>query len=218
MLRLRQIALVATDLASAEAEVTSALGVRLCFRDPGVGVFGLHNALFPVGDQFLEVVSPTREGTTAGRQLAKRGGDGGYMVLVQTDDLAGFRQRFADPGVRVAYEAGDVIFREDARDDAFFVLLDGLVQLSRGGLPLADLSAGAHFGEMAMVDKAPRSATATALVGSRALVIQRARFYELLRAEPVMAVKLTWSFIQVLNTRLRMTSRELIARPSPLPA
>ncbi|MCB9544605.1 MAG: Stp1/IreP family PP2C-type Ser/Thr phosphatase [Myxococcales bacterium] len=111
----------------------------------------------------------------------------------------------------VTYEAGEVIFREDTRDDAFFVLLDGLVQLSRGGLPLADLSAGAHFGEMAMVDKAPRSATATALVAARALVIQRARFYELLRAEPVMAVKLTWSFIQVLNTRLRMTSRELLA-------
>ncbi|MDA3040669.1 MAG: VOC family protein [Actinomycetota bacterium] len=107
MLRLRQIALVATDLASAEDEVTAALGVRRCFRDPGVGVFGLHNALFPVGDQFLEIVSPTQEGTTAGRQLVKRGGDGGYMVLVQTDDLVGCRRRFADLGIRVVYEAVD---------------------------------------------------------------------------------------------------------------
>lgn len=107
MLRLRQIALVAADLAAAEAEVTSVLGVSLCFRDPGVGVFGLHNALFPIGDQFLEIVSPTQEGTTAARQLAKRGGDGGYMVLVQTDDLAGFRDRFTLLGVRVVFEAAD---------------------------------------------------------------------------------------------------------------
>ncbi len=107
MLRLRQIALVATDLAAAEADVMSALGVRRCFRDPGVGVFGLHNALFPVGDQFLEIISPVQEGTTAGRQLVKRGGDGGYMVLVQTDDLVGFRQRLAELGVRVVYEAID---------------------------------------------------------------------------------------------------------------
>ena len=105
MLRLRQIALVASDLAAAEAEVTAALDVERCFRDPGVGVFGLHNALFPIGDQFLEIVSPTRDGTTAGRQLAKRGGDGGYMVLVQTDDLASFRRRFAEMGVRVVHEA-----------------------------------------------------------------------------------------------------------------
>ncbi len=107
MLRLRQIALVAEDLPAAEAQVAAALGVSRCFRDPGVGAFGLHNALFPVGDQFLEIVSPTQEGTTAGRQLAKRGGDGGYMVLAQTDDLAGFRERFAQLGVRVVYEAED---------------------------------------------------------------------------------------------------------------
>ncbi len=107
MLRLRQIALVAADLADAESQVEEALGVELCFRDPGVGVFGLHNALFPIGDQFLEIVSPLREGTTAGRLLQKRSGDGGYMVLVQTDDLDGFRARFAALGVRVVYEAVD---------------------------------------------------------------------------------------------------------------
>ena len=107
MLRLRQIALVAADLAAAEAQVASNLGVELCFRDPGVGVFGLHNALFPVGDQFLEIVSPMRPGTTAGRLLDKRGGDGGYMVLFQTDDLVGFQERFARLGVRVVYEARD---------------------------------------------------------------------------------------------------------------
>lgn len=105
MLRLRQVALVAADLASTESELGNALGLDLCFRDPGVGEFGLHNALFCVGDRFLEIVSPTEPGTTAGRLLERRNGDGGYMVILQTDDLDSFRQRFAEQNVRVVFEA-----------------------------------------------------------------------------------------------------------------
>lgn len=105
-LRLRQIALVATDLAGAERQITDRLGVELCFRDPGVGEFGLHNALFPIGEQLLEVVSPTRDGTTAGRFLERRGGDGGYMVILQTDEpLDDVRRRFADADARIVFEA-----------------------------------------------------------------------------------------------------------------
>jgi hypothetical protein len=107
MLRLRQVAVVGADLAAAEAQVANTLGLSRCFQDPGVGAFGLHNALFPIGDQFLEIVSPTTGGTTAGRLLEKRGGDGGYMVLFQTDDLDGFRRRFDALGVRVVHEAID---------------------------------------------------------------------------------------------------------------
>lgn len=105
MLRLRQIAFAATDLTAAEAALTSALGVPLCYRDPGVGVFGLHNALFAVGDQFLEIVSPTAPNTTAGRLLDKRGGDCGYMALFQTSDLAAAQSRVTQAGVRIVFEA-----------------------------------------------------------------------------------------------------------------
>ncbi len=106
--RLRQIALVAGDLAAAEAAITSTLGVELCFRDPNVGVFGLVNALFPVGDQLLEVVSPERDGTTAGRLLERRGGDGGYMVIVQAEnraELERLRSRLPDLGIRVVWQS-----------------------------------------------------------------------------------------------------------------
>jgi hypothetical protein len=57
-----------------------------------------------IGDQFLEVVSPIQEGTTAGRFLDKRGGDGGYMVIFQTADLAGDRARLGRLGVRIVWE------------------------------------------------------------------------------------------------------------------
>ena len=101
-MRLRQIALVGQDLEAARAEITDVLGLGAAYADPGVGKYGLHNAVWPVGDTFLEVVSPTREGTTAGRLLEKRQGDGGYMVILQTDDLAGARARVAEQGVRIA--------------------------------------------------------------------------------------------------------------------
>jgi catechol 2,3-dioxygenase-like lactoylglutathione lyase family enzyme len=104
-IRLRQIVMVAADLDAAERRVESELGVELCFRDPGVAAFGLRNALFPIGDKLLEIVSPTREGTTAGRLLDKRGGDGGYMVILEVEDLGPLRERFDSVGVRMVYEA-----------------------------------------------------------------------------------------------------------------
>jgi hypothetical protein len=103
MIRLRQIALVAADLHGAVDQLCEALGAEICFVDPGVGEFGLHNALLLVGDQFIEVVSPTGPGTTAGRLLEKRGGDGGYMVLYEVDDLDARMSALTDAGVRIVW-------------------------------------------------------------------------------------------------------------------
>lgn len=100
-MRLRQIALVGADLDAARAEIAEVLGLRGDYADPGVGKYGLSNAVWPVGDTFLEVVSPRQPGTTAGRLIDKRGGDGGYMVILQCDDLAAARARVAAQGVRV---------------------------------------------------------------------------------------------------------------------
>lgn len=104
-MRLRQIVMVAADLGAAEQRIIDELGVELCHRDPGVATFGLENALFPIGDAFLEVVSPTRPGTAAGRLLDKRGGDGGYMVILEVDDLEPIRARAGINDIRIVYEA-----------------------------------------------------------------------------------------------------------------
>lgn len=104
--RLRQVALVAADLDPTVSMLCGAFDLSVCFKDPGVGEFGLHNALMRVGDDFLEVVSPTRAGTTAGRQLERRGGDGGYMVIVQAEsfeELTRLRERLGELGVRVVW-------------------------------------------------------------------------------------------------------------------
>jgi catechol 2,3-dioxygenase-like lactoylglutathione lyase family enzyme len=104
-MRLRQIVLATADLAATEDRIVDELGLELCYRDPGVATFGLRNAFFPVGDKLLEVVSPVEEGTAAGRLLAKRGGDTGYMVMLQVDDLDAVRERIAQAGVRIVFEA-----------------------------------------------------------------------------------------------------------------
>jgi len=100
----RQVALVARALDSVVADLRAVLGLGEFFRDPGVGEFGLHNAVMAVGTTYLEVVSPVREGTTAGRFLDRRGGDGGYMVILQTAHLDADRRRLAALGVRVVWE------------------------------------------------------------------------------------------------------------------
>ena len=104
MLRLRQIALVAAQLDPVVDELRSQLGIEVAFRDPSVATFGLHNAVMPVGNQFVEVVSPTREGTAAGRYLDRRQGDGGYMVILQADEHPARRQRIVEMGIRRVLE------------------------------------------------------------------------------------------------------------------
>jgi catechol 2,3-dioxygenase-like lactoylglutathione lyase family enzyme len=100
-MRLRQVALVAADLDAVSADITAILGLGEAYADPGVGKYGLRNQVWPIGDTFLEVVSPMREGTTAGRLISKRHGDGGYMAIFQTEDIAAARARVVAQGVRI---------------------------------------------------------------------------------------------------------------------
>ena len=102
-IRLRQIALVARELRPVIDDLSAVLGTEPCYVDPGVGVFGLENTLVPIGNQFMEVVAPIKEGTAGGRYLERRGGDGGYMVICQTNDHAAVRAQVEKLGVRVAW-------------------------------------------------------------------------------------------------------------------
>jgi len=101
--RLRQAVLVARELGPVSEHLRSELGLGEPFADPGVGAFGLHNAVYAIGDTFLEVVSPTRPDTTAGRYLDRRG-DGGYMVILQLSDLDAARERAAAMGIRTVWQ------------------------------------------------------------------------------------------------------------------
>jgi len=103
-IRLRQIAVVTEDLRKTALDIGTVLGVEACFTDPGVKQFGLKNMLWPIGTQFLEVVTPIEDGTAGGRYRERRGGDSGYMFITQVDDVARRRERAAELGIRIAFE------------------------------------------------------------------------------------------------------------------
>ena len=113
-IRLRQIALVAEKLEPVVNDLKAILGLEVCFVDPAVGHFGLENSLFPIGNNFLEVVAPIKDNTAAGRYLKRRNGDGGYMVICQCDthetQLAR-KARAAELGVRIVFEHEEDGFR-----------------------------------------------------------------------------------------------------------
>jgi hypothetical protein len=102
--RLRQAVLVAGELEPAVLSLMTELGLEEPFRDPGVGGFGLVNAVFALGDCFLEVVCPTTSDAPAARYLRRRGGDGGYMVMFDLEDLAGARERAQQARVRAVWQ------------------------------------------------------------------------------------------------------------------
>jgi serine/threonine protein phosphatase PrpC len=109
----------------------------------------------------------------------------------------------------VDFNVGDEILHEGAPGDDMFILLKGKVRLHKDGALVTYLGPGAHLGEMALVDKQPRSVSAAADDRTRALVLRRQDFNDIIRNEPRLSVKLLWSFVQVLAQRLRKTTADL---------
>ena len=102
--RLRQAVVAAVDLAATSAALEKHLGVHDPFHDAGVGHFGLANAVFTLGDTFIEVVSPTQDDTAAGRQISRAGGDCGYMCMFELADEGATRDRVAAAGARLVHD------------------------------------------------------------------------------------------------------------------
>lgn len=109
----------------------------------------------------------------------------------------------------VTVERGEVVVREGEPGDSFFTIVTGNFMVKRGGTLVTNLRAGAHFGEMALFNNRPRTATIEAVERSTILVMDRASANDLVTKEPALGVKLLWSFAQVLATRLDETSVQL---------
>src|SRR5690606_29046901 len=78
------------------------------------------------------------------------------------------------------FSPGDAVIREGEPGDAMYVVLSGRVRLHKGDVTVAELDKGQHFGEMAPVDRTPRSLTATAIDDARLLLIRRKDFYAII--------------------------------------
>lgn len=102
-MRIRQVAVAASDLEKTDNTFRRLLGCDESYADPEIIYFGLDNRLYTLGDCFLEVVSPVKPNTAAGRFIDRRGGDGGYMIIVQVENLAQEQSRLADTSIRTVF-------------------------------------------------------------------------------------------------------------------
>ncbi len=109
------------------------------------------------------------------------------------------------------FAPGQVIFSAGDTGDGFYIVLSGRVQISAVVGPqesrvLATIGAGDFFGEMAVIDDAPRSATATAEVYTRTMFVERQRLLSLLRRRPTLAL----SIIREFSARMRNLNQKYV--------
>ncbi len=113
------------------------------------------------------------------------------------------------------YPSGEVIFREEDPGGALYIVIEGVVRISKfvpgaGEEAMAFLEKGEYFGEMALIDDHPRSATAIAHTGCRLLRIGKGDFRDFLSSDYEIACRVLQDFCRVLSRRLRETSDRLV--------
>ena len=102
-----------------------------------------------------------------------------------------------------SFKAGEVIFKEGDEAHQLFVIKSGAVNILSGNRKLAELSTNEIFGEMALIDDAPRSATAVAKTDVELVPISEKQFLFLVSQTSYFALNV----MRVLARRLRATSK-----------
>ena len=106
------------------------------------------------------------------------------------------------------YVAGETIFLEGEPGKALFVVLDGKVSICRAGQGaehrLATLGPGAYFGELALIDDLPRSATARADEPSALLILYKSHFDDLIEGHSTIAIRVMGNLLKALAGYVRM--------------
>ncbi len=112
-------------------------------------------------------------------------------------------KRLADQGKRRTYGSGEVIVHEDAPASALYIIVSGRVRVDRvsaeGGEPLTYLTPGDFFGELALIEDHPRSATVTAVDPTECVLYVAWEFTALLKENPAVAVPIMYALIERLH-------------------
>lgn len=109
---------------------------------------------------------------------------------------------------QILVRAGEIIFEEGQAGDSLYVVLGGQVLISIGGRVIDRLDPGSIFGEMALIDESPRSASASAAVDSKLLQVNASRFTQLIQDQPDFALEV----MSIMSTRLRRMIEEEVNR------
>ncbi len=99
----------------------------------------------------------------------------------------------------LSFAKGAVIFNEGEPGDCMFFVIEGTISVQIGGAQISSVESGEVFGEMALIDHAPRSATAVAATDCRLAAINEQRFLRLVGLTPMFALHV----MQVITHRLR---------------
>lgn len=120
-----------------------------------------------------------------------------------------------------AYEAqrGQIIFYEGAKADYMGLIVTGLVRISKTGAdnqvkPLAILKPSQTFGELSLIDGAPRSGLAEALTTTQFVITTKRQLLDMAEQEPAIAFRLLWKISETISKRLRHTSFKLLDIPA----
>ncbi len=141
-----------------------------------------------------------------------------FDLLKKTDLFKGLSKeelgKITGISAKETFEPGKEIFADGDKGEKFYLILDGKVRISKkiqgvGEEALAILEKGHYFGEMSLIDSAPRSAYAIANTAVDLMVIDKDDFGKLLEVDKDLAYKLLWSFVRTLSARLRETNEKI---------
>ena len=136
------------------------------------------------------------------------GSDGKLELLRRVPLLQGLGRREIEEVGQLVEEVdvreGKVLTRQGESGEEFFVIVDGSVAIERDGTRIRTLGPGDFFGEIALVDGGPRTATATAETASKVLVLAHREFHSLLGRHP----KIQTVVLQSLAQRVRNVDPE----------
>ncbi len=103
------------------------------------------------------------------------------------------------------FQPGQIIVTQGTPGQAFYMILGGRVEILRDGSSLGAFGPGDFFGEMSLLDQAPRSATIRSIEHTTCLMLSSWDFKSLLEKYPSIAVKL----LEVLSRRLRVADERI---------
>lgn len=111
------------------------------------------------------------------------------------------RRRLAEVGKRRSYGPDETIVKEGSAGTALYIILSGRARVQREGSAIGELSAGDFFGELALIEEHPRSATVVAAAETDCLLFPAWEFTALLKEHPEVAVPIMRALIGRLHRR-----------------
>jgi len=137
-------------------------------------------------------------------------------VSIFKDLTDGELQRIADLCSEKSFEADEIIFVEHTEGDEMYLILEGDVSIQleivneEDVMPLITFGPGDVFGELSVVDEAPRSATARTLTGAHVLVLKKSDFDNLVESDHDLGFKVMRNVAKLVSRRVRLANQRIL--------